>query len=607
MTDAAAATRTDDATIVLGVERSLGGRRWVSASADERTALALAQRLDVPEIVARVLAGRGLGPEEAGAFLEPTVRDLLPDPSHLIDMDAAAERLAAAVIQGERIAVFGDYDVDGATSAALLRRFFAAVGSEVRVYVPDRLTEGYGPNTDALLRLRSEGASVVITVDCGTASFEPLSAAAEAGLDVIVVDHHVAEAQLPQAVAVINANRLDQRSPCWHLAAVGVAFLLAVAVNRTLRRAGWYRDRAEPNLLTWLDLVALGTVCDAVALTGINRALVAQGLKVLARRGNVGLAALADVARLDRPPGAYHAGFILGPRINAGGRIGEAGLGARLLACDEPGEATAMAMRLDELNRERQEIEAAVLAEALARIELAEEPSERRAPVVFAAGEGWHPGVIGIVASRLAERFGRSACIVSLDGDHGIGSGRSVPGADLGAAVVAARQSGLLVKGGGHPMAAGFTVERHRLGDLRDFVAERLAESVAAADAVPRLRIDGVLTTGGATADLAAHLARLEPFGAGNPEPRFAVTGARLVHAAPAGRDHLQCVLVGEGGQRLEAIAFRCLETPLGAGLRNNDGRPLYVAGKLRENTWRGRTKVQLVIDDAAPAGGAAA
>ena len=603
MTGAAATAQTEDGAAVLGVERSLGGRRWYSAPSDERTALTSAQRLGVPEIVARVLAARGLGPGDAETFLEPTLRDLLPDPSHLNDMDSAAERLAAAVIQGEGIAVFGDYDVDGATSAALLRRFFAAVGSEMRVYVPNRLTEGYGPNTEALLRLRSEGASVVVTVDCGTASFEPLSAAATAGLDVIVVDHHVAEARLPQAAAVINPNRLDQTSPCGHLAAVGVAFLLVVAVNRTLRRAGWYRDRTEPNLLEWLDLVALGTVCDAVALTGINRALVAQGLKVLARRGNTGLAALADVARLDRPPGAYHAGFILGPRINAGGRIGEAGLGARLLACDDAGEATAIALRLDELNRERQEIEAAVLAEATAQVEIAEESGER-APVLFAAGEGWHPGVVGIVASRLAERFGRPACVVSLNGDQGTGSGRSVPGADLGAAIVAARQKALLVKGGGHPMAAGFTLERQRLAEVRDFLAGRLVDSVAAADRVPGLRIDGVLSAGGASADLAAQLARLEPFGAGNPEPRFAVTGARLVHIAPAGRDHLQCALAGEGGQRLDAIAFRCLETPLGAGLRNNDGRPLYVAGKLRENTWRGRTKVQLVIDDAAPAGG---
>jgi len=601
MTGAATAARADQDAIVLGVERSISGRCWRSAPTDDRTALALAQRLSVPEIVARILAARGLGPDDAQAYLEPTVRDLLPDPSHLIDMDVAAERLAAAVIQGEHIAVFGDYDVDGGTSAALLHRFFGRVGAPVRIYVPDRLTEGYGPNTEAMLRLHAEGASVVVTVDCGTASFEPLAAAAEAGLDVIVVDHHVAEARLPRAAAVVNPNRLDQCSPCGHLAAVGVTFLLVVAVNRTLRQAGWYRDRAEPNLLEWLDLVALGTICDAVALTGINRALVAQGLKVLARRGNAGLAALADVARLDRPPGAYHAGFIFGPRINAGGRIGEPGLGARLLACDEPAQAVAMAARLDELNRERQEIEAAVLAEAMAQVDAAEQTGER-APLVFAVGEGWHPGVVGIVASRLVERFGRPACVVSLVGGQGTGSGRSVPGADLGAAVVAARQSGLLVKGGGHPMAAGFTVERQRLGAVRDFLADRLAVSVDAADRVPGLRIDGVLTTRGASVDLAAQLSRLEPFGAGNPEPRFAVTGARLVHVAPAGRDHLQCALAGEDGQRLDAIAFRCLDTALGAGLRNHDGRPLRVAGKLRENTWRGRTKVQLVIDDAAPA-----
>jgi len=431
MTTAAATRPTPPRDCVLGVERSLSGRRWEARLTDDRKSLALAQRLGVPELVARVLAARGVGLETAADFLAPSLRALLPDPSCLLDMDAAAERLYQALRDGERVAVFGDYDVDGATSSALLQRFLRALGVDLRVYIPDRLAEGYGPNAPALRRLATEGVRLAVTVDCGISAFGALEAAREAGLEVIVVDHHQAEMRLPPAAAVVNPNRLDQPGGLGQLAAVGVAYLLVVALNRLLRRSGWYAARAlpEPDLLAWLDLVALGTVCDVVPLTGVNRALVAQGLKVMARRGNRGLAALCDVAGVAEPPGTYHAGFLLGPRVNAGGRVGEAGLGARLLATEDAGEAASIAARLDGYNAERREIERRVLDQAIEAIEAEGGPGEALA---FAAAEGWHPGVIGIVASRLKERYNLPALVVALDGALGKGSGRSVAGVDLG-------------------------------------------------------------------------------------------------------------------------------------------------------------------------------
>ena len=412
----------------LGVERSLTGRRWQMRPGDARLAATLSQRFALPEVIGRVLAARGIGLDEAPDFLAPTLKALLPDPSHLKDMDRAAERVARAVMAGEPIGIFGDYDVDGATSSALLATALGAAGGRSEIHIPDRLAEGYGPNLPALLALKAKGCGVVVTVDCGTTAFDPLEAAAAAGLDVVVVDHHEAEAGLPRAYAVVNPNRLDEDSPHGHLAAVGVAFLLAVAVCRSLRQAGWFAGRPEPDLKRVLDLVALGTVCDVVPLAGVNRALVTQGLKVMARRGNVGLAALADVAGVREAPDAYHLGYVLGPRVNAGGRVGEAALGSRLLCCEDPAAAADMARRLDGYNKERQEIEAAVLLEA---IEQVESRPDDGLPLVLAAGEGWHPGVIGIVAGRLKERYGRPACVVAFDGETGKGSGRSITGLDL--------------------------------------------------------------------------------------------------------------------------------------------------------------------------------
>ncbi|HZX87406.1 MAG TPA: single-stranded-DNA-specific exonuclease RecJ, partial [Reyranella sp.] len=425
----------------LGIERSLTGRRWAARLADERMALAMAQRHGLPDAICRLLAAREVDLEGVPDFLEPTLRKFLPDPSHLKDMDTAIARVVRAVREGEKIVVFGDYDVDGATSSALLARFFRAVGGNVAVYIPDRRKEGYGPNTPALLGIKEQGAAVVITVDCGITAFEPLAEAKRVGLDLIVIDHHMAEIALPQAVAVVDPNRLDDDSPHKQMAAVGVAFLLAVGVNRALRAAGWYgAGRAEPDLRQWLDLVALGTVCDVVPLTGVNRALVRQGLRVMADRSNIGLAALADVARLREPPGAYHLGFMLGPRVNAGGRVGQADLGARLLSSDNPEEVGALALRLDEFNAERRAIEREVLDQAITRIEGLYGPDRKGLPsALVVESEGWHVGVIGIVASRLVERYGRPAFVIGMDGGLGKGSGRSVKGVDLGAAVIAAR------------------------------------------------------------------------------------------------------------------------------------------------------------------------
>ncbi len=597
-----------DGMAFLGVERSASGRRWrLRGIADDSAVAAIATQLAVPDILARLLTQRGVGLEEAARFLSPRLRDQLPDPAHLKDMDHAVERLVRAIRDGEKIVVFGDYDVDGATSAALLLRFLAAVGAEGGLYVPDRMREGYGPNAPALLRLKEQGAGLVITVDCGTTAHDALAAAREAGLDLVVIDHHVAEPLLPSAVAVVNPNRLDQESVHGNLAAVVVAFLLAVAANRALRAAGWYGSRPEPDLLQWLDLVALGTVCDVVPLTGLNRALVAQGLKVAARGANPGMAALAAVAQLNGRAAAvdaYQLGFVLGPRVNAGGRVGVADLGARLLSTDDPALAAEWAQHLDGYNKERREIEAQTLAAA---IELVERQNAASPVLVFAAAEGWHPGVIGIVAARLRERYERPACVVALADGIGRGSGRSVPGLALGPAVIAARQAGLLINGGGHAMAAGFTVAADRLIELQDFLAERLNDGLDRALLVPELAIDAALSAEAAQGDLLAQLDALAPFGSANPEPRFAVAMVRAAYVEAVGSGPLRLrgadALGAEGSVgQLNAIAFRVADTPVGELLATAKGRAIHLAGHLRRDTWRGCGAVQLVIDDAAPA-----
>jgi single-stranded-DNA-specific exonuclease len=582
----------------LGIARSLAGKRWRQRGGDDRLGMALAQRLGIPEVMGRIIAARGVEPDAVDRYLAPTLRDFLPDPSRLKDMDAAVIRLARAIKADERIAIFGDYDVDGATSSALLQRVLTALGARVRVYIPDRRLEGYGPNGAALRLLRDEGASLVVTVDCGTTAHQPLEEARSIGLDVIVIDHHAAEPRLPPAVAVVNPNRLDDDSGEGALAAVGVTFLVAVALNRALKAAG----RVVPDLLQHLDLVALGTVCDVVPLVGLNRALVAQGLKVMAGRRNAGLVALADSAAVSERLDAYHLGYVLGPRVNAGGRVGRADLGCRLLGTDAPDEARRLAVELDLLNSERRGIETEVLELAIAQIE---QEQTGAGPIVIAHGAEWHPGVIGIVAGRLKERYNRPACVIAWEAGVGKGSGRSIPGVDLGAAIIAARQAGHLLGGGGHRMAAGFSLTEDALPGLAQFLAARIGEITEGTDLTPELGIDGMLQVPAATPELCAMLAGLGPFGSGNAEPRFVLPGLRVVKADVVGTNHVRCILApGAGPERLKAIAFRALDGDLGNALMQSGGRALHIAGHLRADTWQGRNGVQLMIEDAAFAHG---
>ena len=591
-----------DSPAFLNVERSFSGKRWRPRLTDERTALAISQHLGVPEVLGRVLAARGVDADAAEAFLDPKLRDLLPDPSHLLDMDKAVARIVEAINAGEKIGVFADYDVDGACSASLLVRFFAALGRDLLVYVPDRIAEGYGPNTPALLKLKEQGVSLIITVDCGTTAFTPLQEAADAGLDVVVVDHHVAEPLLPTAVAVVNPNRLDETSPVGQLCAAGMTFMLIISINRALRDAYWYGEgHGEPDLMNMLDLVALATVADVVPLTGVNRALVRQGLAIMKKRENPGLASLSDVSRLEETPEAWHLGFLLGPRVNAGGRVGEAGLGVKLLTTGDQDEATGIAMRLDGYNTERREIEAAVLDAAMAQ---AEQQAETGAPLIIAASEGWHPGVIGIVAGRIKEAFNRPACVVSIENGLGKGSGRSVRGIDLGPAVIAAHQAGHLVNGGGHAMAAGFTVAEERLDAFRRFLTDHIEGQLAGEVLAPDIGIDGAISPEGATVEFIDSLNDAGPFGASNPRPRFVLPAVAPVNARIVGTDHVSCFLAApEGGPRLKSIAFRTAGTPVGEALLNARGGALHVAGHLNIDTWQGDRKPQLIIEDVARAG----
>ncbi|MGH6719280.1 MAG: single-stranded-DNA-specific exonuclease RecJ [Alphaproteobacteria bacterium] len=583
---------------ILGVESSVSGLHWRSRGGDDRAALALAQRLGVPDVVGRALAARGVGLDDAEDFLNPSLRRDLPDPSRLADMDRAIARLADAVTAGEIIGVFADYDVDGATSAALIVRYLRAVGAESRVYVPDRLSEGYGPSVAGLRTLGQAGARVVVTVDCGATALEPLAEVRADGLDVIVVDHHLPGLQLPEAAAVVDPNRLDEDGRFGQLAAVGVSFLLIVGLNRELRRRGRFAVRPEPDLVRWLDLVALGTVCDVVPLTGVNRVLVQRGITQLAERRNAGLVALADVAKLTERVGTYHLGFVLGPRINAGGRLGEPDLGVRLLTTEDADEARRIAERLDRANADRRVLETVVLNAAVAHVE----ERDGSGPLVFAAAEGWHAGVIGIVANRLVERYRRPAIVVALADGVARGSGRSIPGVDLGAAILAARQAGLLVNGGGHPMAAGFTAQADRLADLESFLGQRLAPAVAVHAGSPSLLLDGAIAVEAATPDLLGTLERLGPFGSGNAEPRFAVADCRIVRADVVGADHVRCIAAGVRGGRLKAVAFRKAATAVGSALLERGAPPLHLAGTLREDRWNGAEGVQFIVDDAARA-----
>ena len=587
----------------LGVERSIGGRPWRDRL-DERSAaraLAIVQRHGVPELLARILAGRGVETDAVAAFLDPSVRRLMPDPHVVTDMAAAAARIAAAVERRERVAIFGDYDVDGATSAALLARFLRHAGLDPEVYIPDRLFEGYGPNVEAIRALAARGAKLLVTVDCGATSVEALAEAQRLGVETIVIDHHQADAQLPPAVALVNPNRLDDLSGLGYLAAAGLVFLVLVAANRALRQRGfWTAERGEPDLLGLLDLVALGTVADVSRLEGLNRAFVAKGLLAMRRRERIGLTALMDVARLAGPPEPWHLGFLLGPRINAGGRIGRADLGARLLLAEDAAEAATIAAELDRLNRERQAIEQATLAAAEAEAAAAL-GSEERAAVIVTAAAGWHPGIVGLVAARLKERFGRPAFAIALEpGGTGTGSGRSIQGADLGRAVRRAVAEGLLLKGGGHAMAAGVTLRHDRLAPFRAFLEAELAGAVEAARRDRALLIDGAVTAAAAGPELHAMIARAGPYGPGNPEPVFALPSHVIAYAEEVGQAHVRVRLKAGDGSAIAAIAFRAAGQPLGHALLKNRGRAVHAAGTLALDRWQGEERVQLRLLDLA-------
>ena len=551
------------------------------------------------DLVAELLLARGVPREELDRHRQPSLRAFLPDPSCFADMDLAAERLAQAVISREAITIYGDYDVDGATSAALLIRLTEMLGHRAGHYIPDRLLEGYGPSGEALVNLAREGSSLIVTVDCGAMAFEALQAAHDEGVDVIVVDHHKCASELPRALALVNPNRLDESEEAsghGHLAAVGVAFVLAVATVRTLRARGYFDGRGEPDLLSLLDLVALGTVADVAQLKGLNRAFVAQGLKVMAHRRNIGMAALIDASRLDRAPLCSDLGFALGPRINAGGRVGEASLGVRLLTTTDADEAREIAAKLSGLNEERRAIEMAVR-------EAAEEmlASQHNRAVVVVAGEGWHPGVIGIVAGRLKERTGKPAIVLALDGEEAKGSGRSIPGVDLGAAIIAAREHDLLLKGGGHAMAAGMTVARDRIEALADWLDERLGRDVAAACETRALQLDLAVAPGGLTPELVETLESGGPYGMGWPSPRLAVGPVRLVKADLVGKDHVRIVASGRDGVSFKGIAFGSAESDMGQTLLHAPkDRHFWLAGRAKLDTWGSVPRAELHIDDAA-------
>ncbi len=553
------------------------------------------------DIITQLLLSRGVAQDDLDRNRQPSLRDFLPDPSEFRDMDRAAQRIAEAVISQENIAIYGDYDVDGATSSALLIRLLRMLDHDARHYIPDRLLEGYGPSGAALLKLGEEGSSLIVTVDCGAMAHEALGMANDAGIDVIVVDHHKCSPDLPRCYALVNPNRLDENDLAashGHLAAVGVAFLLAVAVVRTLRERDYFANRPEPNLMSLLDLVALGTVADVAAIRGLNRAFVAQGLKVMGKRENIGMAALIDASRLKAAPKCSDCGFALGPRINAGGRVGEATLGVRLLTTLDPDEASDIAGQLSQLNEERRAIEAAVQEEAEEQL-----AAQHNRSVICVAGKGWHPGVIGIVAGRIKEKTGKPSLAIALDPQDGTGkgSGRSIAGVDLGAAIIAAREAGLLVAGGGHAMAAGLSIEGQQLDAFVDWLDERLAGPVARASAEQTMLLDLSVAAGGLTPDLVEALEGAGPYGVGWPGPRVAVGPVHVVKADLVGTDHLRVIAAGQDGRSFKAIAFRAASTEMGQSiLHGARGRRLWLAGRVKIDDWGARPAAELHLEDAA-------
>jgi single-stranded-DNA-specific exonuclease len=591
----------EERRLVLGVARSANDNAWRErlSAADARAAMAISQSHGLPDVLARVMAARGVAPDLAQEFLEPSLKTLMPDPSGLVDMDAAVSRIADAVQSGKKIAIFGDYDVDGATSSAIFAKYLQWLGLDPVIHIPDRIIEGYGPNGPAIEHLRQGGADLLVTLDCGSTSFEAFETAKRLDLDVVVIDHHQVGETLPEVRALVNPNRQDDLSGQGHLAAVGVTFLFLVGLNRELRRRGHFQTGKQPDLMALLDLVALGTVCDVVPLQGLNRAYVTRGLAVMHQRRNYGLTALADVARVSGKPVPYHLGFLIGPRINAGGRIGDAALGARLLTTEDPFEARSIAERLDQLNSERQAREAVMLEQAGADAAIALE--ERDPAVLLTGSDDWHPGIVGLIASRLKEAHRRPAFAIAFDqSGKGTGSGRSVSGVDLGKAVRQAVENGLLEKGGGHAMAAGLTVLREKAADLEAFFNETLKEDVETATAHRELKVDAALTATGATLDLLELLEKAGPYGAGHSEPVFAFPAHRVSFADVVGKGHVRATLAAGDGTALKAICFKADDKPHGQMLLEGRGRNLHVAGTLSIDTWQGTPKVQLRILDVA-------
>jgi single-stranded-DNA-specific exonuclease len=585
----------------LDVEKSVKGQRWVARLDDQRLAHTIAEKNELPEILGRVMAARGVTSDEAEAFLNPTLRSLMPQPSAFLDMEKGAARLAEAIVKKEVIGIISDYDVDGVSSAAIMVRFLASVGHEANVYIPDRLTEGYGPSEKAVTSLKEQGTELLLTLDCGVMSHDPLAHAADLGLTTIIVDHHQAGVDLPQAYAVINPNRQDDMSGQGHLCAAGVVMILIAAVNKQLRTLGHYSEqRPEPNMLQWLELVALATVCDVVPLKGLNRAYVTQGLRIMSRRENQGISALADVGGLKRKPDVYALGFILGPRINAAGRVGHAEEALALLTTNDKGQAYALARNLDDLNRKRQVIELRVVDEAIAQAEAAM-GKEKKPSIVVVAADGWHPGVVGLAASRLKDRYSVPSLVLAINKTTGqaTGSGRSIAGVDLGKAVRLASEAGILTKGGGHAMAAGLTVPTERLAELRQFLEESLTAEVENLRD-PSLAVDGALTASGATLDLIELLEQAGPYGSAHPSPMFVFPAHKVIYADQAGTDHVRCTLVASDGTKLKAIAFRALNTELGELLLSERNHPIHIAGRLVADEWGAKRVPSLQIEDAA-------
>ncbi|MFD0915594.1 single-stranded-DNA-specific exonuclease RecJ [Pseudahrensia aquimaris] len=587
----------------LEVDKSITGQRWMErlTPAERNRAEAMAERFEIDSLVARVLAGRGVELEDVTDFLNPTLRSLMPDPATLTAMDAAAGRLADAVEKRERVAIFGDYDVDGATSSALMALFLKHFSVPYEIYIPDRIFEGYGPNGPAIEELHEKGATLLVTVDCGSTSHEALAKAAELGMDTIILDHHQVGETLPQALALVNPNRQDDLSGQGHLCAAGVVFLALVALNRELKNRGHYSSSiVSPDLMGWLDLVALGTVCDVVPLKGLNRAFVMRGLDVMHQQRNPGLVALARAARQDGPAAPWHLGFLLGPRINAGGRIGDAALGARLLTSDDPAEAKEIAQQLDALNGERQRIEKEMLEQAINEAD-AEIGTGDGPAILITESETWHPGVVGLLASRLKDRFRRPAFAIAFDGrGQGAGSGRSIAGVDLGSAVRAAVDEGILEKGGGHVMAAGVTIKREKLADFRSFMEERLAKVVSTQRELTDLRIDGALSARGASVEFMERMEKAGPFGAGHSQPVLAFPNHVIRFADVVGAGHVRFSLGSPDGAELKGIAFRRADDELGQALLNGRGQVFHFVGTLNTDFYRGTKRVQLRLIDAA-------